>query len=400
MSVSVSSFQAHLLEVYDGQRPIRLVERKNQLFMMLKKNQDANGKLYPLPLDVDDQANSSNDYSETETNYQASTVDAFHLTLVESFARAEIGARVLKQSASNKQAFVSARNEIDKGVKRIVRNISRQLFGNIGGAIGQIESISGDTITLVNRTDAHNFQLKQILQLSATDGTSGSARSGTVTVSATDTNAGTITCTGNITAGVAAAAVGDYLFQKGDFGVAGAGLTSWLPSVKPTSGESFFGVDRSVSDKLYGAIIDGSGTSVEHALLDAAAELAFRDGSPSHVVMNPLKMNDLNKEVGSKRVYNTTVKSQNASIGYAGFQIDTAAGPVSVFADASCPLNKAFMLSMDDWGIYSAGQVPHVDDEDGNVLSRIAGQNAYEARIAGYWQLGCRNPGASAVITF
>jgi hypothetical protein len=68
------------------------------------------------------------------------------------------------------------------------------------------------TIKLATPADAGNFSAGMVCRVSATVG--GALRTGTVEVDSVDTGAGTVTFTGAVTAGIAAAVVGDYIYDN------------------------------------------------------------------------------------------------------------------------------------------------------------------------------------------
>jgi len=89
----------------------------------------------------------------------------------------------------------------------------------------------------------------------------------------------------------------------------------------------------------------------------------------------------------------------NAEIGFRGVVINGPRGPIKVVPDANCPGNKAFMLDLSVWKLYSLGKAPKILDTDGLKMLRESNANAVEIRIGFYAQLGCNAPGYNAVIS-
>lgn len=89
------------------------------------------------------------------------------------------------------------------------------------GSRGRIASgIATPTITLQRAADAANIRVGHVVQLSAVDGDQGNpaARAGSVTVTAVDRVAGTVTASGNWNAGVPTGADLDSIYRTGEVG--------------------------------------------------------------------------------------------------------------------------------------------------------------------------------------
>jgi hypothetical protein len=198
---------------------------------------------------------------------------------------------------------------------------------------------------------------------------------------------------------VATAAALDYIFVQGDYDAKIKGLRAWLPDAAPTS-TPFFSVDRtSDASRLAGIRVDGSNLPIEEALVKAANRVAREGGRPDHVFMSFDKFNDLVNSLGSKVQY---VQEQvKAGTGYVGFQTIMIHGPrgaIKVIPDQNCPSDRAFMLQMDVWKLYSLGKCPRILDTDGLKMLRESSADAVEIRVGYYAQLGCRAPGYNANI--
>ena len=98
----------------------------------------------------------------------------------------------------------------------------------------------------------------------------------------------------------------------------------------------------------------------------------------------------------------TSVTSLNGVDGlwglFQGIQIQGAGSNFTVIADRSCPPYTAYLLTMEDWGLYSLKEMPHVVDDDGNSFLRQTSADAFEFRLAGYGQVGCAAPGHSMYV--
>lgn len=256
------------------------------------------------------------------------------------------------------------------------------LYRNGSGSIGQISATSNvatPTITVTDLESITNFEKSMVLQVSATDGT-GAVRTGTVTIVGLDRDLGTITVSGNWNAGIAAVAVNDFLFRNGDYALKIKGLQAWLPNTAPTAGDSFFSVDRSSdASRLAGIRFDGSAMPIEEALVKAASRTAREGGKPEYCFISYTKYADLENALGSKVQY--IDMKVNPEIAFRGIQINGPRGPIKVVPDVSCPGDRAFMLQMNVWKLYSLGKCPQILDTDGLKMLRQATADGVEVRI-------------------
>jgi len=233
--------------------------------------------------------------------------------------------------------------------------------------------------------------------------TTTGARLGTdtvATVASVDRDSGIIT----LDAAVDAAWIADsYIFAEGDDANNTtarrkvAGLADWIPSTAPTSGDNFFGVDRSVdTTRLAGLRFDASALTPEEAVIRTLVRLSREDGDPSHFIVNHADWQNIVTSLGSK------VQTEYMSSGEIGFNSIKVYGPkgsVPVLADQDCPSGRGYALTMDTFKLYSLGPAPRLFDFDGNEMLRIYNADAYEARIGYFAQTACDAPGYNATVT-
>lgn len=396
-----TKFQAMLKDFYAGTRVVDMAERKNPFFSLIKKRPNVGGEVIPQPIAISNGSGGSGTIATAITNSQASEYKSFQVALVDDFVTAQISHKLIMTAKDANHAFDNAKREIKNKVTYAGQRLARQMFRGSGGAFGQIKdttTIGSAVLILEDRGDVVGFYLGQTLVLGPNlDGSS--IRTGTLLVTGVNRSAGEITMSGNITAGVAAAAVDDYVFCEGDATNALSGLASWLPDTEPTAGDSFFGVDRSVDSYLYGMIYDAAGLSVREAALAASAELQFQNGEPDVLLVSPLKFHTFALDVGAKATYEMKNSKGKAIVGFSSIELDCPAGRVKVISDINCPLNRGYLLTMDTWSLLSAGPAPMVNDLD-TLMLRGATTNNYETRIQSYAQVCCDAPGKNSVIKF
>jgi hypothetical protein len=88
----------------------------------------------------------------------------------------------------------------------------------------------------------------------------------------------------------------------------------------------------------------------------------------------------------------------NAEIGFRGIVINGPRGPIKIIHDQNCPSDRAFMLQMNTWKLYSLGKAPRILDADGMKMLRDNDADGVKVRVGYYCQLGSNLPGANANI--
>lgn len=395
MTLNNVNFEAALKELYPGTGVLDLAFQQHALLGMLPKRPNFQGEAVKIPLLNTRPQNRSATFANAIAGNTNSNQTAFLITTVENYNFGFINNKTIEDSRSNKGAFVSAlQHETDMAIKGLARDQNVALFGSSAGSRGQRGSVSGSTLTLASSADVVKFEIGMILEASPNaDGSS--ARTGTITISAVDLSAGTFDFTGSITS----FADNDYLFVAGDIGEKMSGLDAWLPAVAPTSGDNFFGVDRSVNPtRLAGVRITAAGSSTRDALIDGAIEIAQQGGGrPDVVVMNHLNYGKLLKELSSDAIFDKALASGGAkgeyAIAYSGVKVHGPTGAITVIPDRDCPVNVAYMLQLDTWELWSSGDVARIFDLDGAPMLRSQSFDGVEVRCFSYAQLACKAPG-------
>lgn len=400
MSLDMTSFDAALKQHYTDDMVMNMVYKDNPLLALLAKYENFGGKNLPIPIIYGNNQRRSASFSKAKANSSTSKVTDFVLTRDKDYAFAAIDNETLEASQGDANAFMEASTvEIDGAIQSATNALARDLYGNGGGAIGQVSnsSFATTTLTLTNPEDVVNFEVGMILETSTTDGTSGSVKSGTLTVVGVDRIGGTVTTSANLSTGIATIAQNDYIFPEGDFGARLKGLAAWLV-YGGASATSFFGVDRSVDKTRLGGLWgDYSSMPIEEALIEGAALCNREGGRISHFFMNDMKYADLEKALGSKVQY---VDLQGpAQIGFQGIKVNTSKGVAVALADRNCPINKCFGLTLSSFKLYSLGKAVKFIGGDGLKMLRLDSEDGVEARIGGYRQMGCRAPGYNINMT-
>ena len=393
MALNMTTFAAALKQHYTDEKIENMVYKDNPLLAMLSKYEDFGGDNLKLPVKYGIPQGRSATFSDAVANKTNSQLKAFLLTRVANYSIASIANETIEASKGNANAFIEAATfEIDGAIESATRSLAIGLFRDGGGAIGQVDTtVAGVTLTLVTAQNITNFEVgMQVDFYSASTG--GTIRAGgPLTIDSVNRDAGSMVFATSMT-NISGITATDSIVPEGDYDLMVKGFDAWLPSTAPTSGDSFFGVDRSAdSTRLAGIRFDASSLPLEEGLIGAAARVAREGGKPDTCFVNYSNFADLEKALGSKVSY-VDVKI-NPEIGFRGILIHGPRGPIKVIPDQNCPNNVAYMVQMDVWKLYSLGKAPKILDSDGLKFLRESTADAVEARIGYYAQLGCRAPG-------
>ncbi len=401
-ALDVASFDAALKQLYDDSRVRSVVYKNNPFHAMVPKFTRFEGRNMPLVLTYGNPQGRSAAFATAQTNKTAGLYTDFLLTRVKDYGLTSIELEAIQASAGDRGAFMRASTtEIDGILNQVARSLSIAEYRNGGGAIGQISAgsdVTTATITLAKPTDATNFEAGMVLEVSVDDGTGGGGvRAGTVTLDSVNRENGDLTATAAWNAGIGAVATGDFIFVEDDYNSKVVGLDGWLPAAPPGA-TPFFGVDRSKDPvRLGGVRHDGSGQTIEEALIDGAAKVnAIGGGMPDYVFMHPRNLRDLVKLLDSRIEYQS-VKPQglpeDAEIGFRAVVLQADHGLLRVIPDRNAIVDVAFMLQLDTWVCASLGPAPKILEGLGQRFIWDANADSVEIRTGYYAQVGCMAPG-------
>lgn len=393
---NLTNMNAALKELYDGQVVENLVYADNPFLAMVPKKTDFGGKYKPIPIITGVSQGRSAIFTTAQNNQTANLVESFLLTRVSDYSIATIDNQTMLASATDKMAFLEgSKLVIDGAIRSATNSLCAAIFRNGTGSIGQISTISTGVITLSSASDVVNFEVGMTLQANATDG--GTPRAALGYIIAINRALGKLTVSDTSVSGSAATPSGwtaaDYLLVQGDVNAKIKGLDAWIPTTAPTSGDNFFGVDRSQDvTRLAGVYYDGSAQSIEEALIDGSSLLAREGGKPKTIITNFASYAALEKSLGSKVQY-VDAKGP-ANISFRGIMLNGANTQMQVFPDRSCQAQVAYLLQLDTWALESIGDAPQIlKYGDGLEMLRVYNADAGEVRVGYYAQLRTNAPG-------
>lgn len=402
----------------------------NPALALLPKDESADGmggKSFPVPLIYGNGQGRSATFATAQSNQTAPSLGEFFVTTISNYQIVTIDNRFMEATRTNTAAFMDgATMNVNAGIQNITNDLAHDLYNDGSGSRGTYGlgsgTISTGVITLDNVDMAVQFEIGMSLQSYSVSGTTATVVTGGAIgyVIAVDYDAGTVTVAA--TQGGAAATPTNwattfpYLAVQGDVNFASGGLGSslmlklagfgaWIPATAPGGSDSFFGQNRSVSPtRLAGNRFNGSGETIEEALIDATALVAktrSTAGYPDYAFMNFTSYAALIKTLGS-RVQYVDVKHDEIDISFEGIQVITAYGKVTVLPDRNCPAQTCFLIAMKTWKLRTLGRAPKIliyGSYDSNQGLRVGTADAVEVRIGYYGNLTCNGPVANCYVS-
>jgi len=382
------------------------------LLALMPKKTNFGGKNAQVAMRIATTTGGGADFATAMANRGAATYSKLLLTRSRDYSIFTIDAETIDATMGDPNAIVEGlQNEIDAAMDQLRRAMQIDVYRNGGGVRGKGDgaySVAGATIQLATPQDIVNFEVNQWLVFASTDGTTGAPRSGHVQVASIDRDLGKITCTGNVTAGIAAAVNTDYIFREGDFlngstTMKVVGLDGWLPLAAPTS-TAFFGLDRSIEPYRLGGVRFANAVAsgqIEETIQKLCARIAREGGKPDAAVLNSDDWLTLALSMESRFSSGASITETQTDVGlgFTAIKIVTPTGTVKVYSDPNCPAGRVYVLQMDTWQFWTLGEAPRFlgQGKDNLRLLREANADSYTGRIGYYGQIWCSAPGYNGV---
>lgn len=382
-------------------------------FAMLKKRgiKTIGGQADMVPVSFDGSGVPSNVEGTTGTAAPSQGVQ-FAVTPVPMTNLASISALAASGGSANIGAIVKPlKREIDQAIRKVGKVAAIELWKNGFPALGQVTVDGTTTVTMIaatgstNHDDIVKLAVNDIVVFAAAQST-GALRAGTLTVTKINQNAGTFVANA---AGNSVATNNDFIFIANTRNTSATkigitGVEGWLPA----TGDTLFGVDRTVDDRLIGMIQASSAADIEGAFIDGIGRcLTYSNNGAADLIayMHPTVWTTLSKAMQSKTVAitPTTRKGRAGDIAFSGWKVSTPNGTIDVFTSMFCPQLKIFMLNMETWELVGWGvEFPSIvasglgaappiflDPSTGNI----------SCMVGGFPQLECNAPGWNLTIT-
>ena len=341
--------------------------------------------------------------ADAKTNRSSDTFERFAVPQVDAYGIGSIDGKLIRnaKSAKGSQAPNALMRARDNTTKVFRRYFQHSLFNNGGGALGLIAAggISGAVITLADPNSVVWFERGMVLQLSADDGTGGGGvRAGTVTILSVNRDAGTITCTANVTAGIAAAVAGDYIFRNGTYNNVFDGIPVYVPKTAALAATSLYGVTRSADvTRLAGLRHEtAQGATIKECLLLALARCAREGISPESCPMHPDDLQALVLSEHNQVQYTRSGSAGKLEVGFNGESIKLVSPTglaIEIYPDAGVTKGECWLLTLSTWEYhYAGGGFPELLQDDGVPMLRESDDDTYTWRLGAIGNLVCVSP--------
>ena len=413
-SHTLSNQDAVLKDYYTDDKIKEQSYGENPFFAFVKKErgQMAGGRRYVQPVEFAHPGGSSATYTKAMTNGTTSQYEDFLIARKKQYQRVQVDHELMFATQSQRESFRKALDEFDRGMKGLGEKIGRRLYRTQGGAIARMNnsSVAVSVLTLADKASSFNFHIGQLLTFAAADGT-GSERdsSDTTTVTAVDNENGLITVADTLNVKISGIATTDFVFAEGDFGQCLSGLEDWLPVDDRTArlAASFHSVTRSAApDYLGGIYMDGTSMGgLDEVIIKLVGKIGKYGGQTSHIFANPESLSDLELISNSKMRIVAEVNSKiigdsgDVLVGFTGYRAIVGGRSVKIYGDRNCPSNRLYALQLDTWTLWHTGNLVNWLGESytGSKLQPSQNDDAAEARLGSYQNLGCSAPGWNGV---
>jgi hypothetical protein len=395
------SFDAYLKDMWTPKAVNNLVLQDNEVYGMLEKDDSWKGDEYRISMSYGDTGGFSADFGTAQANKQPTSEITFKLSSATTYSLFSVARKVIRQSRDKGAVVEVLGRQTAAALNSWKRKNGIYTFGNGGGALAVVASVSGASLVLTTEAGTQKIELNDSLEFSSTDGTSGSARAQTSSVRVTAVDVATKTLTGNVnwTTACPGLTAGDYVFIEGTFGAVIKGFDAWLPATVTST--PFFQVDRTLhKTRLGGQRINALGLSPRQAAKRAANEIWKAGGKADWYILGPERYQDLISDLESAGNMVRTVSVPSAKVGGMSFGISYDAiafqgprGEIKVTCDYNCSDDVSWMLAKKTWVRASIGGAPYLDNMGGETIMREGGSDSYEGRWVGDEQMGCTAPG-------
>lgn len=289
----------------------------------------------------------------------------------------DLSGPLMAATASNKGAFVQALdNEITGMVNDFKRNINRALFGN-GNAELAVAGAMGAAGLTVPVDSVKYLQAGMIVDIWDTSAGAYLANGTGREIASVDPDALTITLTAGSNVQTAA---GDVVCLGGSRGVETVGLKLLVSNTGTVQN-----IDSSLANNAFwrAYVNANSGTlrSISETLMQTVWDKVEENGGKVSLMIS---------NYGARRAYQnllTSLKRYSSPMQLEGgwTALEYNGKPFTV--DPDCQANRIYFLDESHLTIYETNS-PHWAEEDGNVLHRKSGYDAWEAFFVWYMILG------------
>ena len=416
MSQANTTNQLPLLKRLWGTKVAEPMYKACKLLAMVQKDTNFVGEGRYVIVSTTPVAGVSADFPSALASQAASVNVRFFVSHRKEYAVWSLQNDVIERTKNDAGAVLQVvKNEVDKARRAFSRRMAGRMYGGAGGIACQLATttnLASTTAVVTSRSDLAYIDKNMQLEFSSANGSAATAsrnadlRGGAnpvfLTVNSVDRDAGTFVTSALLNT-VPGITTSDFVASRGDYANAMTGVQGWNPITKPTTGDNFFGYDRSADDvqRVSGVRIVGSGRTKLEVIEDAAAEAklnGLEDGDLT-LVVSPLDMASLRKELLS--MGNIPLEDVRTPVlGFKAIMLQTQVGEVKLLAETWVPKGFAWMLDASQIYLRTTSEIPkEITGQNGGLLTDFT-DDARQGRLGGYGNFTFENPGAHVIITW
>jgi len=382
MALTLSTADAALKELYLGKLRLQLNDDVSPTLTQLERtSENVEGRRVVLSLH----------YGRNGSFGSAGEGDALPVAGNQSHLEERIGLRyhygriqfsgpVIRAMKSDKGSFTRA---IESETKRLLVDaqqvMGRQVFNDANQTMARCGTTAADTEIILHSsttaTQMRNFVVGQRIDVGTL--ASPTADLNNVVITAVNRTAGAY----SITTGTAITTdASDYVWAANGSGNEINGLQEIVDSAG-----TLFNVDPSTYDFWKSYEDDIAGILTENDIMTALDNIIITSGESVNLAVT---------SHGVIRAFHAQLQSQKRYVGEAdtlkggikGLAVSSGTQQVALMSDRFCPESTLFLLNTDNLKFYQSADWEWMQ-EDGNVLSRVTGYDAYEATLFTYRNL-------------
>lgn len=320
-----------------------------------------------------------------------------------NYGSIRISGPLMRSMNTDRGSFTRPLQSETAGVIRDLKNdVNRQTYGDGTGAIAPISGVNtAAVVPIANATTTQLRQLEEGMVISIGTLANPVLRTASAVIASVQVAAKTVTLTTTVTTAAA-----DFIFRAGSGGVVGVDqkeVTGLKAIVSPTG--TVFNINPTTVSRWASYSDANAGTNravTENMFTKASMEVSIRSGEQINLwVTTDGVQRGLANLMQSLRRFPVPTQLKSGYTGVdmsANMQGQTGTTEVSLTYDKDCTGNTAYGLTtsrlqqyrMSDWEFM---------EEDGAVLSRSAGVDAYEATLFCYHEMATDARNAHAVIS-
>lgn len=412
VSQGLANYEPALKEYIASQAPI--IYKYESKFFELLELKTAYGDTWRLPLALAPASGMSANFTTARNNRRSAKYRDFKINTdtqtADLYQEFGVTNKLIEMSKSAEGAIAVEKilgafeNEAKAAMDNFMGRAHVQAWRNGTGSIGKLAAsgaVSGTTLTLAERAEANNFEVGMVLEGSATDGSA--ILSGTAEVTAVDRDAGTIEVASQGISGL----TNDYFLYLAGTGQNGTsneervirGVPAWLPLAAPTSGDDWFGVDRSVdTDRLAGVRYDGSSLGTHRGAIKRLLTRIHTISSkarPLDLFLHPEDMEIVSNELENG---STMFPMPEGEFGHTSIKAMISPYTVRLHSETHQQKGVFHALDMSTWCmLHSDSGFPFLDP---TTREHAQNEDSQVGMIKAYCQLGCKAPGYNGVGAF